>query len=276
VDVSGIYKVIYSATYSSPALGNVERAEVQTVNVRFPALAWNLIQTKTSGEGNKTLVATVTPAYKIGGKTRLVGPSFGNAFGVEGGNVKLSNVNDNCDGSYTMTLTGNLSDRIKLYLTDEPVYTGPANEIGETGSNDAVRGFGLSLHGGITAPLGDLDTMFNRGYYAEADLAYRFSQKISLEAVGGYYNFEKDYNITAGNLYLKGHFGSGGLTSFAGIGGGIYKPEDKDATWGLSARAGLGLIVGQKIYLGAEASYFNIPDHSISFGTLGLAVKFFF
>lgn len=274
VDVTGVYKVIYWIKYNSPGIAEVERMKEQTLNVLPAPIIFNLIPTTTTKDGSKLLIANVTPAYKVGNTTRRVGPSYENAFGVEGNGVKLTNVSDNCDGSYNLTLTGNLDAPMKLYLLYEKIYAGTANNIAQPVSAYKMQ---VSLHGGVTQPLGDLDSLYNGNFFAEIDLGYHLRPGLSLEAVGGYYSFRKDYSITGAALYLKGHFNIGNQTSFtlAG-GGGIYKPKNDDATGGYSLRAGVERTFARRWVIGLEASYFNLPEPKISFGTLGLGLKYRF
>ncbi|MCC6280543.1 MAG: VWA domain-containing protein [Saprospiraceae bacterium] len=274
VDVTGVYKVIYRIKYNSPAIGEVERMKEQTLNVLPAPIVFNLIPTTTNKDGNKFLIANVTPAYKSGNTTRRVGPSYENAFGVEGNGVKLTNVSDNCDGSYRLTLTGNLDAPMKLYLLDEKIYSGTANNIAKPASRYKAQ---VSLHGGVTQPFGDLDSLYDGNFFAEVDFGYHLWPGLSLEAVGGYYNFQKDYSITGGTLYLKGHFNTANQLhlTLAG-GGGIYKPKNDDATSGYSLRVGVERVFSQRWIIGLDASYFNLPEPKISFGALGLGLKYRF
>jgi hypothetical protein len=276
VDVSGTYKVQYIVNYTSPTLGEVERLIEQTVNVTFPELDWALtvpkkISQSTSDNVNR-FTATIRPAFTVNGKTRYVGPGYGNAFSVNNHNVSLYNVNDNCDGTYELSLSGSLTERIDLYLTDKVIYSGRAIDL-----TTGARGFGLSAHAGLAIPTNNFTTLVKTGYYGELDLTYRFTSRFSLDAVGGYYAFSPNYNILAGTLNAVVQFPfTNNWEAHLGLGWGLYKPQSLTAKNGIAIRASIGKLVKQRYFISLDVAKHQVKDYDIDFVTAGLGLKFYF
>ena len=276
VDVSGTYKVRYYVSYNSPALGQVERMIEHTINVTFPEVKWQLSMPKplppSDGGHIRNYEVTIRPSFEVNGKNRYVGPGFENAYSLSNSNdVKLNNVKDNCDGSYTLKLNGDLTKRINILLTDKVIYSGRAVDV-ITG----VRGFALSVHGGITLPTGTFKNIVNTGVYAEGDLAYRFNKNFSIEAIGGYYAFRPNYTVIGGNLCAFGHLPiQNDWEASFGVGLGAYKPNSLTAESGNTVRLNVSKTFKQRFVLSFDAANHAVKNYSINYLTLGLGFKFY-
>ena len=74
--VTGVYKIVYKANATSARLGEIQRTEEQSLNVRFPSLNYELKRSKVgTSRDNETYYHTVIlqPSYKdCNGATKLV------------------------------------------------------------------------------------------------------------------------------------------------------------------------------------------------------------
>lgn len=268
-DVTGVYKIRFNITYTSPRLGEVVRMEEQTRYVNFPSPKLNRTVQEVKGEemqGGYT-ITTVEPSFTVNGKKRLVGPGFGAAFGVSNPAVRLA-ARDNCNGNYQLNVSGPPQEKFTLHLLDNEVFTGTVKEFNASGQS-RQKGY-LSFSGGRTLPQGDFDLRFDEGIYGQIGLGRRFGSLLGAELVGGYYAFEPDFHILGGTAYLNVYLGGSGSSSvMVGAGPGYYFPEGGDARLGGSVRAALERQFG-RLTLGVEGGYFRLTDPEIDFATIGL------
>lgn len=91
--------------------------------------------------------------------------------------------------------------------------------------------WGLSLHGGVSFPHGDFDTVFNPGPNFAVDLEYRLTQTFSLEGIYGFHRFNGETfgTVKVGDLNLhqfsfngKVYGGGSPVRPFFNFGGGVY------------------------------------------------------
>jgi len=269
VDVTGVYKIRYDISYTSPRLGKVQRMVEQTRVVNFPSPDLNLTVKEIKGQEVQAgySIITAQPAYRVNGKTRLIGPGYATAFGVSNSAVRLSAA-DNCNGSYRLSVSGPPGEKFTLYLLENEVFKGTIKEF-NSGGQSRPKGY-LSLSGGRTLPQGDFDRRFDEGIYGQIGLGRRFGSLLGAELVGGYYSFEPDFRILGGTAYLNAYLGGGGATSvMVGAGPGYYFPEVGDARLGGSVRVALERQFGG-LSLGVEGGYFRLTDPEIDFATVGL------
>ena len=277
VDLTGNYKIIYTAVSESAELGHIERYKEQTIHVRFAPidLSNSVRSVKSSRDGKNYFTLGFQPVFKApGGKTRFLGPGYGNAISVEG--ATFTRTNDNCDGSYTIFFNSNSADpNVKLWVSDEVVYQGPVSGFDKAPADK--RSFIFSLHGGITQPFEKLDSLYNGGYAAEVDLGWQFSPKFGAEIIGGYYGFADDFKIlgASGLLTFRSN-PSNALQLHASIGGGYYKPDNIEAAPGGTLRLGLELFLNPAFSIGVDAAGFTIPEYEYTFGALTGALRFKF
>lgn len=279
VDVSGIYKVVYLVEFNSPISGPIVRTLEQNTYVKYAPLTPSLGKHSVSlskDAPNNFFKLELTPAFKDPrGNVRLLGPGFENSIHVtSGGSTVVARASSNCDGEYEVFVSGgeNANPNIRVTIGGEEYYEGKVNGF----AKPAEKGhFVFSVHAGVTNPISQsLDSLFNRGLFGEIDLGYRFSPGFSLEAVGGYYGFESNYNVLGGTLYAQAHPTIGNALELTlGAGVGYYKPKSENPVVGGSVRAGIGLVLN-KLVLGAEYAQFllnNTPRKE--FSTLGGFLK---
>ncbi len=125
-DVSGLYQVFYVLEAHSPDFGTIKRLARQSVYMRFGEvdLEQSMVEVK---RGDGTVGIQLRPITTDG---RYLGPANGSAFSVEGKNIELTDVVDNQDGSYRLTLTGNPRAKISFEILGETVYRGRAARFG--------------------------------------------------------------------------------------------------------------------------------------------------
>ena len=269
-DVSGVYRIRYEIAYTSARLGEVRRMVEQTRYVGFPVPELNLSAIRRANGPDGVTTIRSTPAYRVNGQRRLIGPGFATAFGVTGQGVSLTTT-DNCDGGYLLNVTGPPGQRFDLYLLDQEVFSGTVREF-QRGDTRSGGGY-LALRGGRTFPRGNFDKRFDSGLYGELGLGTRIGSLLGLEVVGGYYGFEPGYKILGGTAYLNLYLNGGGAGHLViGAGPGYYFPDDEDARIGGSLRAALEREFGN-LTLGVEGGYFRLSEPEQEFATLGLGLK---
>lgn len=298
VDVAGVYTIIYSAKSASGSTGVILRGDEQTVNVFVPKVTSNTTNKKkdkyTVSENNsldqvivrasgnsstivspyeqidatnvRTFNTTIRPYYKYNGEKRFIGPGYGYALSVEGS--AASGIQDNCNGSYTITAIPNRKD-VKVKLFDEEVTKFSALDFFPIGTK---------VHVGRTFPLDGLDGTFDSDFYFEAGLEYAVSPKFKIEALYGQYNFAKDYKIDGSTLYAKLRvLQKAGFAAYIAPGVGYYKPQNEDMNLGYSGRIAIEQAVGYNFRIGLEGSYFKLlEDPEYSFAGVGLSLKYHF
>ena len=279
--VAGVYKIIYWIKALATDSSQIERMKEQTLNVRFGEVDLNRSSHEVEG-GTKDppyyyYRLSFRPSYvDPQGNTRYVGPGFGNAIKVKGPQYQ-NKVEDDCDGAYTVYFSDKRSNPpLQLYLADELIYKGRAR--GFDGPY-AKYPWGLSVHAGVDIPVGQLDSLYKPSYYAEIDLAYRFNQKFGLELVGGYYDFQPDFNILGASLsgvYTPQGIFSDGWNPFVGVGAGLYKPSGEDAAWGYRLSAGIAKPLGRHLEADLNLSFSSIPDPKYAFGAIGIGIHYWF
>lgn len=303
LDVTGTYKVIFSAFAEVAGTGIVERMKEQTVNVRYSTNGLNtldqraIVLKKTTGtvrtqnwlrstdltavNTNQEVTLYARPTYNVGSIKRLIGTGLSLGFDVKGKGVEKVEVVENCNGAYDLNL--GLSEKnpdIEVSLFGDKLYEGKVKYYNTPYLNYK---WGLSLHGGGTQPLGILDSSYQSGFYGEIDLSYQFSPTFTLEAIGGYYQFNAnggenidDYNILGGILYGKVHLlsrSTGRFSTDVSIGIGYFQPKDLEYSIGYSGRINGNYRLNNHWYLFGEASLFTLPDPDYSFITYGGGIK---
>lgn len=128
LDVSGVYQVAYIVSANDTSLGEINRYAEESVYIRFPEVnldssAINLTATQTGG----TLVFR-----PVGINGKFIGPGWGNAIKIEGANTKITNIVDNLDGSYTITIQGSLTDNVSVSIGTAEIYKGKLEDIGKS------------------------------------------------------------------------------------------------------------------------------------------------
>ncbi len=229
-DISGVYQVFYRVSADDPTFGKVQRSGVQSVYVRFGTVDLPASAVSVQVGADATFI-NLRPKTTAG---RFVGPANGNAFSVRGGGVRLSDVTDHQDGSYTLVLSGDPAAEVSVALLGEEIYRGPADGFGTRPSR-----FSLSLHAGLTDPQSGFAGAASGDLLAEVDLEVHLSPRFSLNAVLGRYGFDPEPDITGATLYVRGYLPQTGFRLFGELGAGFYDADQLDTSWGWSA--GLGV-----------------------------------
>lgn len=125
-DVSGIYQIFYRIRANDPETNSpIERFAVESAYVRFGEIDLANSAVNTTVRDN-TILINWRPITTSG---RFIGPDQGTAISVTG--INLTNVQDNQDGSYTLTLTGDPTAPITVDVLGEEIYQGPAGQFGK-------------------------------------------------------------------------------------------------------------------------------------------------
>jgi hypothetical protein len=104
--------------------------------------------------------------------------------------------------------------------------------------------FGISLHVGVSIPHGSFADAYDVGYGAAADLEYRLTSSLSVEAILGYHHFGSktggaDQELAQAALNAKLYFSSGALRPYVFAGGGGYRFDPGSEEAGTNAGTGL-------------------------------------
>ncbi|MCB9290909.1 MAG: VWA domain-containing protein [Lewinellaceae bacterium] len=276
--VTGTYRVIASIEGVHPNLGPYEGRESTFAFFDFArpediTLNETIIPLGADPDGGQSYLVTILPTNRFG---RKIGPGQLGRITASSSLGSVSNWKDNLDGSYEFTIRApqNAPTDLSIFVIDKetPVLRKKINES---------RPFGISLHGGFLRPLNNtspFDTLTN-GFYTEIDLAYRFNPSIALQLIGGNYNFENDFQIWGGSLFLEYTFRKNVVASVfypriaAGIGG--FKPDNQDTTFGLGLRGSLVYQVSPNIEAGLDFGLYSLPEPGYLFGYTGIGLKFY-
>jgi len=277
-NLAGTYRVIALIDGKTQGLGQYEGWETKYVLLDFSRPEDIQLNSSTPVSLNKDIknryALVIKPSNKF---NRLLGPGQSHRVRMKG---NITGVNaqiiDQLDGSYMIIIpVTSAGEIVTLWVGDQtkPVYVGQLSEI------SGRRGFGLSLHAGVSLPLSNLSPTYTSGIYGEIDLSYRFNSHWSMEAIGGYYGFGNNFNITGGSLFgiytVPGLFGGRWNLHFAG-GLGAFKPKNQDLTFGFGLKTGVGLRINQHLEADLELAYHGLPGPGYAFGTAGVGVHYFF
>jgi hypothetical protein len=126
LDVAGVYQVVYRVTVDDAVVGKVRRYHLQSFYVRFPDVDLpNSGMSMTQGPGGNTVVS-IRPQASNG---RLIGSGWGPAIRLDAPNASITNIADQGDGRYTITLTGTLTGSGKLSIANEPIFEGNLSNL---------------------------------------------------------------------------------------------------------------------------------------------------
>ncbi len=123
-DISGVYQVLYRVIAEDPSFGTIQREAIQSVYVRFGEIDLAASSETTVVDGNKILV--YWRPVTIDG--RLIGPGQGSAISIDG--IDVVDIEDNQDGSYILTLSGDPDTPISVKVLGEEIYQGQADQFG--------------------------------------------------------------------------------------------------------------------------------------------------
>lgn len=191
-------------------------------------------------------------------------------------------------GSFTNVIV-ELDGGEKVYAPNETkVIKGTVKVIGPTAPPGGFKRWGLSLHGGVSIPHGNFNTIFNPGPNVGVDLEYRFNQMFSLEGIYTYHRFNGEtFGIfTVPDLNLHQFSANGkiyGSTSpvrpFFNFGGGAYVFTPGVSTHGgLNVGGGMQFDVTPNFAVDAMYNFHNVftSGSNTRFSTVQGGVRFRF
>ncbi len=284
--VTGVYKIVYKADAVSSTLGVIQRAEEQTINVRFPSLTYEVRNAKASsisGENNSIYSNTliVQPSYKdCNGVKRYVGPGWENSFTVTGGQINSNSVRvrDECDnGKYTIYFPSTKRNPIvNIKLVDEPVYSGFVRDFDKPYSPHKWE---LKLLLGVTRPQNRLSTLYDADLFGKIGLDRRFNYRLLAGVEADYFRFKSNYTIigaTAGGDFVAYSSNSGSIPIqvAVGAGGGIFKAKNLNVELGGTLRTTLGLEINSRLHGLVEIAYYKLISSGFDFGTMGIGLRY--
>lgn len=125
MNVAGIYQIMYRIQGSDSLHGTYLRYEMQSMYVQAGQIdpSKSLLNREVI---NGNLVVTMRPVTTYG---RFLGPAATDAFDVNASTAKLNSVVDNQDGSYTITIRGDIKTAGSIAVMKQPLYSGRLDQI---------------------------------------------------------------------------------------------------------------------------------------------------
>ena len=281
-NVTGVYKIIYKAEAVTTTLGAIQRAQEQTLNVRFPQLTYRIENRKAEKPGRDnnrlTYTLTVKPSFKdCLGNDRLVGPGWAHDFRINGAPVNGWQVADQCDsGAYKIYVSSKSKlSFVNITLLDEPIYSGFLNDFNKP-YNPFKWHIGLSI--GKTFPKRQLDTLYNSGWFVKLSADRRISHSLSLGVAVGHWRFANNYYINGATVGGDWYFYIADWLDIPvdislGAGSGIFKPKGQNTEAGSTLRACIIGDIRPRISLFVEAAYYKLWKSKYDFGTIGIGIR---
>lgn len=125
MNVAGIYQIMYRIQGTDSARGTYDRYEMQSMYVQAGQI--DLDKSVLSKQVvNGQLVMVMRPVTTYG---KFLGPAAADAFDVNSPTASLSNVVDNQDGSYTLTVRGNVKSNVNISVLKQKVYVGELDKV---------------------------------------------------------------------------------------------------------------------------------------------------
>jgi opacity protein-like surface antigen len=168
---------------------------------------------------------------------------------------------DNLDGSYDIVyrLPSSASNpTIGLTILGDTVTTTSLDSLGS-----GFHHWALSLHGGAAIPNGTLANAFKTSISVAADVEYRFSKLISVEAYAGHDRFRSKSG--GGDAYLTHVSGMGKFTwdmgairPFVHAGVGVYGANGGGAHFGWNVGGGVQAWLNSRFALETSYNFRNV------------------
>ena len=124
LDVTGIYQLLFRIRSADTTTGTFDRVEMQSMYV-LPAPIDPGRSSIVRRELNGVTTLTITPITTTGKRVSAIA----DAFDVNAQQAKLTNIVDNQDGSYTLTLSGDVKSVGTLNLLNQKVFSGRFSDI---------------------------------------------------------------------------------------------------------------------------------------------------
>ena len=147
--------------------------------------------------------------------------------------------------------------------------------------------WGLSLHGGVSIPHGNLNSVFNPGPNVGVDLEYRFNSMFSLEGIYTFHRFNgetfgaftiPDLNVHQVSVNGKVYGSSAPWRPFFNFGGGVYNFNTATTRGGVNVGGGLQFDVTPNVAVDAMYNFHNVftSGANTRFSTVQGGVRFRF
>ena len=189
-----------------------------------------------------------TPQSSFGYYVNHSGPLEGWKSSIEGAQKITPNL-------YLIAVPNNSAKKIKTVIE--------AVEPGGTG----FKRWGLSLHGGVSIPHGNLNSVFNPGPNVGVDLEYRINSMFSLEGIYTFHRFNgetfgpftiPDLNVHQVSVNGKVYGSSSPWRPFVNFGGGVYNFNTATTRGGLNVGGGLQFDVTPNVAVDAMYNFHNV------------------
>lgn len=275
LDVSDNFTVEFRTSFNDDALGQVRRVQRLNAFAGVGEIDINLggrsMKPLTINE-KKYFQLTLSPAYKVKDRVRLVGPGYGHAFLLGNKREAIETVIDHGDGSYTLTVERDKAST--LYLQDDPIYSGPYAFFQMPYTKYK---WNLSAHLGGTAPLNQLDTLYDNGAFFEIDFGRRILPFLSADLYAGYYGFKSDFNVLGAMAYLTGYILPNATWNIGlSAGAGFYFPKNLDAELGYGYRVFFDRNLSPRLAATAEIGRITGTKSDLDFLRYGIGLKYRF
>jgi Uncharacterized protein containing a von Willebrand factor type A (vWA) domain len=144
--VAGVYRLIYRISGKDSAAGEFQRFISESFYTSFSNVDLTKSNVTTVIQDGR-LVMNLKPFTTYGVP---IGPAAGTAFSVTNPAIRIANVVDHQDGSYTITFEGNINDTTSIQILGQTVHTGKLQDAGKGGSvidrlNDWLRDHGIPV-----------------------------------------------------------------------------------------------------------------------------------
>ena len=147
--------------------------------------------------------------------------------------------------------------------------------------------WGLSLHGGVSIPHGNLNSVFDPGPNVGVDLEYRINSMFSLEGIYTFHRFNgetfgaftiPDLNVHQVSVNGKVYGSSSPWRPFFNFGGGVYNFNTSTTRGGLNVGGGLQFDVTPNVAVDAMYNFHNVftSGSNTRFSTVQGGVRFRF
>jgi|GEM_PF-886462 len=277
-DYTGTYSAIFNVEGERSDTGKYQRTEARSTMVRFGQAVISKSDVyktllRESNDGRHYLLY-VRPIDQYG---NYLGPDYGNKIDVSiNANSMNDKLKDEVDGGYAVQffVAYGANPNVSVKVMGKQLYNGPLSSL----PFKKKHPYALSVHAGVTLPIGTFNNGYDPGYLTEVDFEYKLNNMMSLEGILGRYAFDSAYKILGGSLYFKSYLSAGNWKPYAALGAGIYKPDNLDAAFGITFGAGISKSISQQLWSDLGAYFFHLfsTGDSIDFFGVKVGLRYLF
>ena len=227
--------------------------------------------------GKRAYKITITPKDRFG---NYLGPGFPHLIKFRATMGQFRAIKDNNDGIYSAVLIADKNRMVRITAKVDGVVLAKQPVASPPGRVRAGK-LSLSLHAGMTQPLGTFANTYKSGFSCAVDLEIPLSYRFSLRGVAGYNLFRSktalvdDTSIV--NINLRYYLPFGSFFIFGEAGPGYYILEHTKNNLGLNLGCGIrwGLSSTVNLELGTQYhTIFTTPNNTdfINY-SLGIAIR---